>query len=230
VKSNGSPLAPTKIEKSWKISSNSAVTSEELQKPSWSNANLSELLSPDAFTANEPDLVEAKSTEQASSSEDPNAGLRIPTNLGEGLPIEQVFIYLRNPTGDVEQDEAFQQQIADTFRIRAGGSFSTLFADQGLNEVQQLPFVKSAEYRLYESNRPGTVIIALLVTLQPKPSEEPPAGQQPSGMVISGSFRDFPILYQSDRALVKFVLNGGIGIFSDSNPWFYNMEDFFGYG
>jgi hypothetical protein len=214
------------IEKSWEISSNSAVTSEEVQTPSWSNANLSELASPDVFLANEPDWVEPKLTEEASSSEDPNAGLRIPPNLGEGLPIEQVFIYLRNPTGDPEQDEAFQQQIADTFRIQAGGSFSTLFADQGLNEVQQLPFVKSAEYRLYESNRPGTVIIALLLTLQPKPPEEPSAGQQPSGMVMSGSFRDFPTLYQSDRALVKFVLNGGIGVFSDSNPWFDNADNF----
>jgi hypothetical protein len=52
-----------------------------------------------SFMANEPDLVEPKLTEEASSSEDPNAGLRIPTNLGEGLPIEQVFIYLRNPNG-----------------------------------------------------------------------------------------------------------------------------------
>lgn len=214
------------IEKGWEISSNSAVTSEEVQTPSWSNANLSELASPDVFLANEPDLVDSKLAQQDSPSEDPNAGLRIPPNLGEGLPIEQVFIYLRNPTGDPEQDEAFQQQIANTFRIQAGGSFNTLFADQGLNEVQQLPFVKSAEYRLYESNRPGTVIIALLLTLQPKPPEEPSAGQQPSGMVMSGSFRDFPTLYQSDRALVKFILNGGIGVFSDSNPWFDNADNF----
>jgi hypothetical protein len=45
-------------------------------------------------------------------------------------------------------------------------------------------------------------------------------------MVMSGSFRDFPTLYQSDRALVKFILNGGIGVFSDSNPWFDNADNF----
>ena len=124
------------------------------------------------------------------------------------------------------ETEALRQKLADTFPIQAGGSFNTLFADRGLNEVQQLPLVKSVEYRLYESNRPGTVIIALLVTLQPKTPEEPPAGQQPSGMVISGSFRDFPTLYQSDRALVKVILNGGIGVFSDTNPWFGNADNF----
>jgi len=169
-------------------------------------------------------------TPPVTDPEDPNAGLRIPPNLAEGLPVQQVFIYLRNPTGDAEQDEALRQQLATTFRIRAGGSFSPLFADQALNEVRQLPFVASAEYRVYESNLPGPVIVALLVNLQTEPTEEPPeeapAAQLPSGILVSGSFRDFPTLYQSDRALVKFILNGGIGMFSDTNPWFGSADDF----
>lgn len=176
--------------------------------------------------------AEAVSSEEADEAEqettpslDPNAGLRIPLNLGESLPIEQVFVYLRNPTSDLEQDEVFRQQVAEIFRIQAGASFSRLFADQALNEVQQLPFVQSAEYRLYESNRPGSLILALLVTLQPEPSEES-AAIQPSGIVVSGRFQDFPTLYQSDRSLVKFILNGGIGGFSDIEPWFGNADNF----
>lgn len=43
---------------------------------------------------------------------------------------------------------------------------------------------------------------------------------------MSGSFQDFPTLYQSDRTLVKFILNGGIGIFSDTDPWFGNADTF----
>ena len=158
--------------------------------------------------------------------EDPNAGLQIPAAFGEGLPIEQVFVYLRTLTGDPAQDEALQQQIADTFGMRAGGNFSPLFADQGLNQVQRLSFVDSAEYRLYESNRPGTVILALLVTLQPEQPETTPPAQPPTGMAVSGRLADFPTLYQSDRSLVKITLNGGLGIFSDSNPWFGNADDF----
>ncbi|WP_156119620.1 alginate export family protein [Leptolyngbya sp. KIOST-1] len=155
---------------------------------------------------------------------DPNVGLRIPPQFGEGLPIEQVFIYLRNPTGDPAQDEALQQQLADTFGIRAGGSFSSLFADQGLNQVQRLPFVESAEYRLYESNRPSTVILALLVTLQLEPAEASPP--PPTGIAVSGSLADFPTIYQSDRSLVKIIFNGGLGIFSDTNPWFGRADNF----
>ena len=157
---------------------------------------------------------------------DPNAGLRIPSAFGEGLPLEQVVIYLRNPTGDPAQNEALQQQLADTFGIRAGGNFSPLFADQGLNQVQRLPFVQAAEYRLYESNRPGTVILALLVTLQPAQPEDTPPSQPATGMVMSGRLRDFPTLYQSDRALVKMILNGGVGAFSDTNPWLNRADNF----
>jgi hypothetical protein len=112
-----------------------------------------------------------------------------------------------NPTNDPEQDEAIRRQLADTFGIRAGGNFSPLFTDRGLNQVQRLPFVQAAEYRLYQSNRPGTVILALLVTLQPPEAGEKPP-QPPTGLPISGDIRDFPTLYQSDRSLVKFILNG----------------------
>jgi len=90
-----------------------------------------------------------------------------------------VFIHIRNPSNDPKQDEDIRRQLADTFGIRAGGNFSPLFADQGLNQVQRLPFVESAEYRLYQSNVPGVVIVALLVTL--KPTE---TGQTESGVFV----------------------------------------------
>ncbi len=217
-------------------SENSLTFSEESLTPVLTNAGVA-WQEPDAISSEEPVLAQQEggdsgSTPDSPPTEDPNAGLRIPLNLAEGLPIQQVLIYLRNPTRDVEQEEALRQQLASTFRIRAGGNFSRVFADQALNEVRQLPFVASAEYRVYESNLPGPVIVALLVTLQPEPSEEPepsekaPEAEQPSGILVSGSFQDFPTLYQSDRALVKFILNGGIGVFSDTNPWFGNADNF----
>lgn len=45
-------------------------------------------------------------------------------------------------------------------------------------------------------------------------------------MAVSGNLADFPTLYQSDRALVKLILNGGVGGFSDTNPWFGNADNF----
>ncbi|MEB3289687.1 MAG: hypothetical protein VKI82_07220, partial [Leptolyngbya sp.] len=155
------------------------------------------------------------------STVDPNVGLRIPPQFGEGLSLDSLYVHLRNPTGNSAQEEAWQEQITNAFGLRAGGNFSTLFADQGLSRVQQLPFVQAAEYRLYESSRPDSaVIVALLITLQPESTGEVPAPPSPRGMVVSGRLEDFPTLYQSDRALAKVVLNGGVAVFSDINPWF----------
>ncbi len=160
--------------------------------------------------------VELPSPEStASPPKDPNARLRIPPNFGEGFPIERVFIYVRNPSNDPKQDEDIRRQLANSFGIRAGGNFSPLLADQGLNQVQRLPFVESAEYRLYQSNLPGVVIVALLVNLKAQEVSQVPAPKPPRGMVISGKLRDFPTLYESDRSLVKLILNGGVGVFSD---------------
>jgi len=177
------------------------------------------------FSETIPLIEETQPLPDPLSTVDPNVGLRIPTHFGEGVPLEQVYVYIRNPTSNPDQDAVLQEQIAETFGLRVGSNFSALFADQSLRQVQQLPFVQSVEYRLYESSRPGrAVILALLVTLQPEQTEgvTPPA----TGILASGNFQDFPTLYQDDRALVKFVLNGGMGVFSDTNPWFGAAEDF----
>jgi hypothetical protein len=152
-------------------------------------------------------------------------GVRVLPSQNEGATIERVFIYLSNPTNDVAQDEAYKQQIAQTFQLTAGSNFSSLFANLGLQQVQTLLFVKNSEYRLYRANRSGDVILAVLVTLQPQVTEQLPSFQ-PSGILVDGDFSQFPTLYQSDRALVTTILNGGVGFFSDTNSWFGSTEDF----
>lgn len=239
-------IAPVLIDSALTDLSSQNVTPDRLtQSPSESSTDPSSDLS-----------TPAQSSQSSAPSYDPNAGIRIPSNLGEGRPIERVYIYVTNPTGDPAQDETLQQDIAQAFGIQAGGSFSPLFADRAIREVQGLPFVASAEYRLYESNTPGRVIVAVLATLKPvtnqpvtdqpitdqpvtdqsvtnqpvtdQPEETAPAAatQQPSGILVSGNFADFPTLYVSDRALLKVILNGSVGLFSDSDPWFGNPQNF----
>jgi hypothetical protein len=183
---------------------------------------------PDAVGLEEPVLAQQTSEDSGAPAaqsvvppeEDPNLGLRLPPAWAEGFPIQQVFVYLANPTGDAERDEELRQELADAFGIRAGGNFSSLFADQGLSRVQQLPFVEAAEYRLYQGDFINIASVALLVRLQPDQPAEAPAIQAPTGMWVSGSFSDFPTIYQNDRSLVKLIFNGGLGVFSDTNPRF----------
>lgn len=161
-------------------------------------------------------------TPPIASDYDPNASIRIPPTLAEENPIERIYVYLQNPRGDGAQDEALQQEIADVFAVRPGSLFSTLFADRSISQVRQLPFVQGAEYRVYESDLPGSVIVAVLVTLQ---SEEAPPSE-PGGLIPTGDFSEFPVLYESDRTLIRMSLNGGVGGFSDTNSWFGNSESF----
>ncbi|MGE5656919.1 MAG: alginate export family protein [Actinomycetota bacterium] len=181
--------------------------------------------SPDSPAIPDPSTPD-RTAQTSANTYDPNAGIRIPPAFGEGNPIERVYIHLSNPTGDPAQDEVLQQQLTNAFGISAGASFSPLFADRGVSQVRQLPFVQSAEYRLYESDIPGSVIVALLVKIQPKDTTAPPTTQPARGIVVSGDFRDFPKLYESDRTLVKFILNGGVAAFSDTHAWFSSEKNF----
>jgi hypothetical protein len=64
--------------------------------------------------------------------------------------------------------------------------------------------------------------LALRVTIIVQKQGAAPVG--PKGIFVDG--RDFPVLYQDDRSLLRVILNGGSGIFSDVNPWFKNPETF----
>ncbi len=153
-------------------------------------------------------------------------GVRVPPSLNEGVTIDRTYIYLRNTIKDATKDDLLKQQIAEAFGLRAGGSFSSLFAAKGVRQVEQLPFVKSAEYRLYESNAPGRVTVAVLVTLQAEETQPAAKPKKPRGIFVNGDFSQFPTLYESDRTLLKVYLNGSLGIFSDTNPWFGNPQNF----
>lgn len=156
----------------------------------------------------------------------PAQGVRVPPSQNEGVMIDQTFVYLKNSTNDATKDDLLKQQIAEAFSLKAGGSFSSIFASKGISQVAQLPFVQSAEYRLYASNAPGRVTVAVLVTLQAEATQPADTPEKPRGILGNGDFSQFPTLYESDRTLLKVYLNGSLGIFSDTAPWFGNPQNF----
>ena len=46
------------------------------------------------------------------------------------------------------------------------------------------------------------------------------APKKPSGMLVSRQIREFPTIYENDRSKFVFILNGGAGVYSDTNAWF----------
>jgi hypothetical protein len=146
-----------------------------------------------------------------------NRGVEIQPQIAEGRPIHLVYIHLEKSTGDPAGDEALRRRVADAFGIRQGAPFRQFIADFGLKRVRQLTSVRSAELKLYETVPSGQVVVAILVS----PVEETAiVPQKAKGILATGEIRDFPTIFENDRSKFVFILNGGAGIFSDTDPWF----------
>jgi len=143
-------------------------------------------------------------------------GIEIPAEQAEGLPIGLVYIHLLESAGDAGKDENLKKQVAKKFSVGRGETFRQLVAEFGLKKVRQLASVQSAELRLYNSIPAGQLVIAILVV----PRKEIASAPGPKGIAATGTIDDFPTIYEDDRSKFVFILNGGVGIFSDSDPWF----------
>ena len=151
-------------------------------------------------------------------------GVEIQPQLAEGLPIGLVYIHLERPAGDPAKDEAFKKELAAAFAIGEGETFRRIVVDFGLKRVRQLDSVQSAELRVFETVPSGRVVVALLVS----PLEEAAiVPKKPKGMLSSRDIRDFPTIFENDRSRFVFILNGGVGVFSDTDPWFGGYGELF---
>ena len=64
-------------------------------------------------------------------------------------------------------------------------------------------------------------MLALVVKIDPS------AGPAPrKGWLLTGKARDFPTFLETDRALLRAQVNGGLGWYNDHNAWWGHPEDF----
>jgi hypothetical protein len=139
-----------------------------------------------------------------------------------GERIAEVRVYLENPTPDTERNQKLQEQIKEAYAVRAGDSYNSLFLNAGLQRVEQLEFVETAQNALYEEQIPGEVVVVISVRLKSEAVNK----LRKTGIFVTGDLREFPNLYTSDRATAVAVLRGGLSNFSSSNTWFGNAAIF----
>jgi hypothetical protein len=162
-------------------------------------------------------LAGLQSGSATASAVDAKQGIEILAEQAEGLPTGLVYIQLEKSSGDADKDGKLREQVASTFSISRGEPFRQLFAAFGLKNIRQLAAVQSAELRLYRSVPAGQLVVAILVLPQEETATAP---QPPKGMAATGTVDDFPTIYENNRSKFVFILNGGVGIFSDTDPWF----------
>jgi len=153
-----------------------------------------------------------------------NRGVEIQPEIAEGRPIHLVYIHLVKSTGALATDEGLKKQVGNAFAVNRGETFRQLVAEFGLKRVRQLASVQSAELKLYKTVPRGQVVVAILVS----PLEEAEiVSQKAKGILATGEIRDFPTIYENERSKFVFILNGGGGIFSDTDPWFGGYGEVF---
>lgn len=154
-------------------------------------------------------------------------GVEIQAEIAEGLPIGLVYVHLRQSTADPAKDEELKSQVADAFAARRGGIFRQVVAGLGLKRVRRLASIESAELRLYNTAPSGRVAVALLVS----PRREAPVAPEEAAITPeAAAARQFPTIYEDDRSRFVYILNGGSGVFSDTDAWFGGYGDAFNGG
>lgn len=168
-------------------------------------------------------IAAAEESPRSPASDTPAPGVirtPLPPRETEGLPLAIVFYDLKGSSGLTGGDAVARSRIERAFGLQAGSLFNEQTANIALQRVQGLDFVKTAGYRLYDSERAGYVALAVTVELGPKDRATGPLG------VLNGQPRDFPVLHQSERTYVRLLLDGGLGFYNDFNPWFDNTSAF----
>lgn len=142
-------------------------------------------------------------------------GIRIQPMIAEGLPIALVYVHLEESTGTPEGDAALKKEIAATLTTQAGDTFRELAVDMEIKKMRALSTLSSASYGAYRSVSSGQVVLVIFAL--PKQREDKEGSM---GMIATGRLGDFPLLYEDHRTKLTLILNGGVGVYSDHDPWF----------
>lgn len=164
-------------------------------------------------------------TLRSEASDTPKPGVvrtPLPAAASDGLPIAVIFYDLRGKSGITGGDAEARKNLERSLGLKAGMVFSEQVTEVAIRKIEALPFVRSAAWSLYESDRAGHVV--LVITVEFGPWDRAPG---PTGM-LTGSAADFPILYQDENTLIRLEVNGGTGFYNDFNPWFGNAAAFTG--
>ena len=150
-------------------------------------------------------------------------GVPLPAPLREGEPLALVWVDLRDASKAEVKDDALEEEVRRAFGIRAGTRFRIEAADMAIREVRKVPGVREARWAIYDSSFPGELVLVLFVEVGAREAPRPP-----KGWLATGDSDEFPKLFESERALLRVQVNGGLGFFNDHNSWWGDPGAFVG--
>ena len=143
-----------------------------------------------------------------------------------GIPVAAVSVQLDGTTGDSETDAQLARRIEPLAGTIRNVPLQRFVLEGVLQKIRNAEGVASASVAVFGSVPPGRVVLVFTVVPGRTPGA-PPATEM--GALATGSAEALPLLYQDDRSLLKLILNGGVGTYVTSNP-FFGYSDLFTQG
>jgi hypothetical protein len=128
---------------------------------------------------------------------------------GDEVPIATVAARLGTSSGDQAADAAALRAVESMAAGLEGGPFRSVEISRLVSRMEADPAVGRVRVRLLPS---GANAVRVLFEVDPASAGVPPES-------VSNA-ASFPHLLRNDRSQVSAIVAGGIGLYSDGNPWF----------
>lgn len=163
-------------------------------------------------------MLLAQEHEQTVQDKNAYTALKVYPETSEGLPIRSVVILIHKEgktyTLDAPEMDAFYK-IAS---IYPGSVFNRSITNMAIRRIDQDPRVSKVDYELYSNNLTSPVVLVVNVYILNPGEHKVYAGSK--GMIASKTGRDFPLLFENNKSELTFILNGGVGLYNEVNPFF----------
>lgn len=150
--------------------------------------------------------------------------IKVDPQSSDGLPIRSVVLLIQNGGKSYLADSTQMSEFYKGANIYPGTTFNQNIANMALRRIQTDNRVKGASYQLYSSNFGSPLVMVFHINLLAAGELKSYDGKK--GMAASGKVGDFPMIIETNKAELTFLLNGGTGIFNENNAFFGHGTEF----
>lgn len=144
--------------------------------------------------------------------------------LANGSFVDEVQIIIIENNAEIVVDEKQMEDFYKAFFIKPGTTFNGVITDVAISRIKEQKNVSAAYYKLYES--PTGVGKGVELKIYVTISESDLDKTLEKGILTKNGGKDFPLVYESDKAQIKLFLNGGVGLYNDVNALFGKGKEF----
>lgn len=144
--------------------------------------------------------------------------------FAEGLPVLSVIILLEKEGRKVLADSLEQDAFYRAFQLRPGATFRQSLADLAITRINEESYIRDSNYELFNTSYGNPVILVVHVNFLNPGEMKSVAGKK--GMTQTRSFKGFPVITETNKSKLTFILNGGAGLYNETNGLFSKGPEF----